>query len=553
MLPTSLLVPCVRFLFLLVLLFIAGPVAAQTPGSCTLGTAQAALDVNNVSAMGCNTGSLFYGNASSAAYLVPQQTGRSPIYTAGLWIGGRVNGELRVAGGTYGAPQTPGQSMDFTFWPGPMNETGGPINPADCSPYDRIFRVSRADIAAYDGGQPPAADLADWPGDLGAPVLDGDGVLNNYDLAAGDRPDLVGDQALWWIMNDVGNIHPAQNTPPLGVEVRVLAFAFDRPDALGDATFYRYSVRNKSGLDIADTYVSVFVDPDLGDAGDDYVGSDPATGLAFAYNADNADGNGTPPSYGTPPPAVGFDFFQGPIVADGPDAGTDADTLSASAISYFRNGDIGLGDPNDGQELYNLQQGLWGDGSQMRAFGDGFQETQGAVTRFAFPGDPVTNQAWSERNTGAGATVAGDRRFAIHTGPFTLERDASQDIVFGIVFAQGTSNLSSITALRAADALAQATFDNGFIVASDETPAAAETRLAASPNPFTTEARVSVGETSGPVRAVLYDVLGREVAVVHDGPLAGAIRVSGTRLVPGVYLLRVRSAAGEQTVRLVRR
>ena len=534
----------------LAVLFAAVSVSAQTPtsGSCTLGTAQATLDVNAVSARAFNTGSLFYGNGFASAYEVPRGSGRSPLYTAGLWIGGRVGGDLRVAGGTYD-----GTGLNFTFWPGPMNGNGGPVNPADCSPYDRIYSVSRADIAAFDAGQPPTADLAGWPADLGAPVLDGDGVPGNYDLTAGDRPDIVGDQALWWIMNDVGNAHVEQNTPPLGVEVRVLAFAFDRPDALGAATFYRYSILNRSGFDIADTYVSIFADPDLGDAGDDYVGSDPATGLAYIYNADNADADGTPPSYGTPPPAVGFDFFQGPVVPDGPDAGTDADTLSASAVTYAVNGQPGLADPTDGQGVYNLQQGLFSDGSVMRAFGDGYQETQGAATTFAFPGDPVTNQAWSERNTGAGAAVPSDRRFAIHTGPFTLAPGDSQDIVFGIVFAQGTSNLNSVTALRAADALAQATFDNGFVVASSETPAVTEARLSVSPNPFTAEARVRVGDVSGPVRAVLYDVLGREVAVVHDGLVSGEIRVSGARLVPGVYLLRVRSAAGEQTVRLVRR
>ena len=533
-------------LFSFFLLVAALPSAAQQapqPGTCTLGVAQNDLDVGRVFARVFNTGSLFYGNQTTNGdgYLVPRATGRSPIFASGLWIGGRVGGQLRVAGARYN---------DFTFWPGPLGSDGRPVDPSSCSAYDRIYAVSRADIAAYAATGTATPDLAEWPAALGAPVVNGDGVPGNYNLAGRDRPAIRGDEGLWWVMNDVGNEHTALATPPLGVEVRVLAFAFDRPDALGDATFYTYTIVNKSGADIADTYVSVFSDPDVGDFTDDYVGSDPATGLAFAYNAYNADA-----IYGVPP-AVGYDVFQGPIVPDGPDAGTDPDTLSASGVSYFKNEPNGpTTDPNDGVEIYNYQQGLWADGTPMRAFGDGYGAQNGApITRFAFSGDPVTRQLWSERNPvgTAAANGPGDRRFAIHTGPFTLASGAAQDVVFGIVFAQGTSNLTSITALRAADALAQATFDNGFVVASEGGPADART-LAAAPNPFTTEARVAVGETARSVRAVLFDVLGRQVAVVHDGPLSGELRVSGASLVPGVYLLRVQTADGERSVRLVRR
>jgi hypothetical protein len=355
-------------------------------------------------------------------------------------------------------------------------------------------------------------------------------------------------------MNDVGNVHAELGTLPLGIEVRVLAFSFDRTDALGSTTFYRYTILNKSGTDIEDTYVSVFSDPDLGDAVDDYIGSVVDAGLGYAYNADNAD-----LAYGTPPPAVGYDLLQGPIVPDGSDAGVEPDTLLMSAFSYIRKVGLsdGSGDPHNGAHIYNFQQGLWGDGTAMRAYGDGYQEPQGAVTTFAFPGDPVTSQWWSERNpfgTGPPSPNApGDRRFALHTGPFTLASGASQDVVLGIVFAQGTSFLNSVTALRAADATVQAFYDADFVVASEGAPRSGAP-LAVAPNPFTTEARVSVGAAPGAeVHAVLFDVLGRQVAAVHAGPLSGDLRVSGAGLAPGVYVLRVRAEGTERAVRLVRR
>ncbi len=563
------LVPSASRLALLSLLL---PAAASAqviqPGSCTLGTAQADLTTNNVAARVFNNGSLFYGNGSENFYFVPQASGKSPIFASGLWIGGKANGELRVAGGTYGAP-----ALDFTFWPGPLGSNGRPVDPANCAAFDRIYSVTQNQIraAATDGTIAP--DITAWPVQLGAPYFvdanangrrdaaearitrragdPGYGVGGTpINVAARQLPDIVGDQGIWWVMNDVGNVHPAQNTPVLGVEVQVLAFAFDRPDALGDATFYRYTIINKGGTAITDTYVSVFSDPDLGDATDDYVGSDPAAGLGYVYNADNMDGTGAGTSYGAAPPAVGYDFFQGPIV--------NGDTLGATAFSYFQNAQTaGNTDPSDGVSMYNYMQGLWADGSTMRAFGDGYQETQGDVTKFAFPGDPVTNQAWSERNPGAGrpALPSGDRRFALHTGPFTLNPNDEQDIVFGIVYARGSSNLSSITALRAADALAQQTFDADFVVpvAGEDQPEAQAALGAPTPNPFSAETRVAVGATGGPVRAVLFDVLGRQVAVVHDGPLAGDLVVPGAGLVPGLYVLRVTTPTGERSVRIVRR
>ena len=429
--------------------------AAPTPGSCTTGIAVGTLDINNALGRVFNTGSLFFGGSytSGNGYLIPKSSSTvlSPIYAAGIWIGGQVgpSNELRLAGATYGS---------YNFWPGPLGSDGRPVNPKNCSAYDHIYSVTRNDILAFESGAGTAQDLANWPYQLGAPVIDGDGNPDNYDLGAGDRPDIIGDQGLWWIMNDVGGPHTANATPVLGVEVRVLAWAFSRSDALGNATFYKYTIVNKSGSDIKKTYVSVFSDPDLGDGTDDYVGSDPELGLGYVYNGTNTDAN-----YGTPAPAAGFDFFQGPIVPDRNGDGLP-DTLGTSAFSYFSNQDGANGDPGTGRERYFFQQGLWGDGTTMRSIGDGFQQTGGEVTTFAFPGDPVRNQPWSEINPGPGLSplTASDRRILISTGPFDLNNGDEQDIVFGLLYAQGTSYLNSITKLRSADVLAQTAYDAGF-------------------------------------------------------------------------------------------
>lgn len=430
------------------------------PGSCTLGSAQKDLDVNNVRSRVYNTGSLAYGNGNSAQYVVPKAAEYSPIFAHGIWIGGQVNGDLRVAGATY---------QDFEFWPGPLGADGRPVNPSNCSAYDRVWKVDRQDILNYEGGSSATPDLAEWPFDLGAPVIDGDGDPNNYNLAGGDRPDLIGDQAVWWVMNDVGNAHNNTETPPIGIEVRVHGFAFNRADALGNTTFYKYTVIYKGEQPLTNAYFSIFSDPDLGDATDDYVGVDTTLSLGFVYNA-----NPTDDVYG-PAPAVGYDFFQGPVV--------DGDTLGVSSFFYFINGGpAGTEDPSIGEHFYNIMQGFWRGGQPLTARGLGFN-TDGPVTKFAYPGDPVTGQYWSEVNVdGSGArNTPGDRRLVMTTGPFTINPGDRQDIVFGVVFAQAADNLSSVAALRSADILAQAAYDADFIIPSP--PPSPPLCDANSPNP----------------------------------------------------------------------
>jgi hypothetical protein len=271
-------------------LLLAAPALAQT-------TAEADLNIADAGARLFNTGSLFFGNTTTSGdgYYVPKFSGNSPIFATGIWVGGLVGGDLRVAGSTYD---------DYEFWPGPLNADGTLPDPEDCSGFDRIWVVDAFDLDLYEAEGVATPDLAGWPFDLGAPVIDGDGVAGNYNLEGGDRPAVYGHETAFWVMNDVGNAHTNNFTPPIGLEVRVTAFA-TAEEPFERHTFYRYELVNRNSQPFEAARFGLWVDPDLGDAVDDFVGSDSTRSMAFVYNGSDVDDR-----YGTPP-ATGYDFLTG--------------------------------------------------------------------------------------------------------------------------------------------------------------------------------------------------------------------------------------------------
>ncbi|MYD55453.1 MAG: hypothetical protein F4246_00405, partial [Rhodothermaceae bacterium] len=264
-------------------------------GTCTSPLGESYLDINNVRARIFNNGNLFW-RGSPHVYNVPKGGGVQAIFNSGIWIGGKVDGQLRVAAARY---------SNYQFWAGPLDEFGAP--PADCAEFDRLYRVSIDDIQDYEATGVITPDLRDWPTGLGAPTYappsngvddDGDGevdeagetifVLNQplsqrvdrvIDLAGGERPAILGDQSIWWIMNDRGN--ERRWSPPIGLEVHATAFAFRTAGDIGNATFYKYDFHHRGNWPFTDVHMAIYSDPDLGNFQDDWVGSDTTLGVGY--------------------------------------------------------------------------------------------------------------------------------------------------------------------------------------------------------------------------------------------------------------------------------
>ncbi len=405
-------------------------------GSCEIGSSEAYLELKHVRARLFNSGTLFWGGHPSV-YEVPRGSGKNAIFNDNFVIGGMVDGTLRTAGSTYGP---------YEFWPGPIPKSGDP--PTDCSAYDRFWQVDRlADLRKVTATHPASDAVRDWPAHLGAPFVNVDGI-EGYRPEAGDRPYMLGDRMVWWIMNDLGNEHNRLETDPLGIEARVTAFGFDVDNELGYTTFYRYEVTNRNSSPIYDVIVGRVVDVDLGYLGDDRLGSDTTLSMFYFYNGDDFDDGET--GYGVAPPAIGMVFLEASHSNKTlpTDIGSGSSSFMTSSALYWRNHYVN-GDISNGADLYNYMQGNWRDGSPRTEGSTGLRFSDDPSPIW-MPGDPVSGSFWSELNPdGSGRSwKPSDRQGIASFGPFNLDPGESATFTFAYVWARGTDNLDSITQLR---------------------------------------------------------------------------------------------------------
>ena len=361
-------------------------VIKQTAAGCAAGSNYKYLDINNVRTL-CYS----YGNGwflEIAEYEIPKGSGKTSMFSFSLWIGGiDLNNNLKLCAYRYGqGPSTAAAHTKNDFYPGPLKIDGtASVDAETCAKYDQLFEITRAEVEEFLAWQenkaafpdyvippdilnyPAKGDRADGYSYYLAPFYDvnNDGIYNPKDgdypyydfanalcpkfLKPGEKirrarisnggPDdtlgilvdevLKGDQTLWSVYNDKGNVHTETQGDPIGMEIRAQYFAFSTNDEINNMTFYSYELINRSTYTLTNTYFSQWVDPDLGYAYDDYVGCDVGRGLGYCYNGNPVDGTGQPQAYGAHPPAVGVDFFQGPYLD--PD-GCDNPSFNGSSL-----------------------------------------------------------------------------------------------------------------------------------------------------------------------------------------------------------------------------
>jgi len=354
----------------------------------------------------------------------------SPLYAAGLWVGGvdATTGDTVLAVSEYSSEYVPGPMANGTFLP-------------DVPEY-RVYKLYRDSM-----GTNPNQDYLDWPVDQGAPVeRDGSGNII-LDVNGLPTPKLIGDQMLWSVFNDADpEQHEGQTdageTDPIGIEVKQTIFGFDQRGPLDNMVFFRLRIYNKGDRTLNNCFFSLWADPDVGSAGDDYVGCDTTIDLGFAYNSENSDAQYDP----TVVPCLGFDFFQGPLI----DNGDPNDTAFMWDDTVFGMANLGMvsfnkyingTDPDNYVETYRYMNGLDGKTGDPYVFGTD-------TLLYQQSGDPVAG-------TGDLDIAPADRRFMQSTGPITFAPGDSTEIIAAIIVGQGGNNLNSITVMKQLDVFAQ--------------------------------------------------------------------------------------------------
>ncbi len=355
-------------------------------------------------------------------------------------------------------------------------------------------------ISRYD------ADWKEWPVQYGAPYIERNGqagyqpppafsqsftvddlIKGNYDEPgiAGADPNSPADQVVWTVFNDLdpNTTIALQGSEPLGLEAQVTLWGYKRTDALGNIYFRRIKLINKGGVDVTDAggtkgsfyinemYIAQWSDPDLGNAGDDIAGCDVNLSMGFVYNGQAIDSEYR--GFRLPPPAIGYDFLQGPAVPGAPTDRAVFDlkykdgfkNLGMTSFSYFSAGSPISDPPRDYARgtirWYKMLRGFAPiDGpDQYYPFPPGETPNQ-----FPLSGDPVTKTGFLDGLGQQYSFAPGDRRINLSTGPFTLNPGETQEVVVAVVGGLGADRISSVAVMKFNDRFAQNTYNALFQV-----------------------------------------------------------------------------------------
>lgn len=504
--------------------------------NCTPPTAQMDLDINNVRARILNGGDLWWDPLSQTPYYeVPIGSNKNALFAGSFWVGG-----LDAGNQVYVAAQTYRQQGSNDFWPGPISKDPSSgalsISNSTCTGYDALYPITRIEVLDFINGGPATNNINNWPGNGNvalnqlpslAPFFDanndglytpqnGDYPYFNFsgsypiDSVTGEKiceDYLFGDKAIWWVFNDIGNVKTETNSAAIGLEIRAMAFAYNSTNsALGYTTFYRYQIINRGSITLFDTHMGIWVDPDLGNASDDFVGCDISRNLGYVYNGDADDDGGG--GYGILPPAVGVDLLRGPLADANDIIDNDHDGITdepgeliamSSFVYYVNNNNVPTGNPINTEDYHNYLTGIWLDSIPVTYGGNGRGTGSGATTiptTYMFPNN--TNTLFTAPWTmGIAGIQPNDMRFLIGSGPFTMQPGEVNYMSDAVVFARTTtpgSNLPSVAEVQSASDVIQSFFDDCFTLTGLQEEGTIK-GMQVYPNPFTKNCTVDFSQT----------------------------------------------------------
>lgn len=479
----------------------------------------------------------------------PENSGKYVGLSAGMCIGAYYNGELRIANATYNGEFSPGYVI---------NGGGTPI--AKTSDAFHLYKVSKGDNCANNN------DYCYWYTmiERGAPYND---VNNNgiYDNGI-DIPGVKNAyQTIFVCLTDgfAENHNIAEGfsggTAQLYSEVQFYTWSYDYP-GYEDIHFMRYMIINKSLVEWKKTFFSMFVNPQIGDSLDDYVGCDTLRRLGYAYNRDNQDGTGAGNSYGSAPPAVGMTLLNH-------NGGLGMTSFHYVIPLQFEPSPPCEEFPYSPMEAYNLMRGLKKDStSWLDAAANPPKKT-----KYTFSGDPETGSGWTEYNGVIGNCNGGTtgqvtpnyakaRTFIMSTGSenYNLPCPSFVQFHYAQIVARGIDNKNSVTKLKQLSDKAQQLYNNNFIIGINPISTSVPEKFTLHqnyPNPFNPETKIKFDvPKSDFILLQVFDLSGKHVeTLVNENLNAGTYEVnfSPKNLSSGIYFYKFYSSSYSETKRMI--
>jgi hypothetical protein len=179
--------------------------------------------------------------------------------------------------------------------------------------------------------------------------------------------------------------------------------------------------------------------------------------------------------------------------------------------------------PSDPKAEYNLMNGFWSRGDDENRIP--FFDCNGNPTKFMVSGDPVKGTGSIDGIYHMHPGFPGERRFQMHSGPFSMALGDTQEVIFAIAGGIGADRLSSVSVLKyhAKYALcwAQSVFRNGL----EDVPYDSHLQILPNdfilypnhPNPFNAETEIRYHlPVPKKVKLTIFNLLGQEIRVLAD-------------------------------------
>lgn len=230
-----------------------------------------------------------------------------PIFAGGIWLSAKNGNQLNVSAIRYRMPLNRAH-----FYPGPIDLNTGTVDPQSCKEFDNVWRMQKLMISSHinkwSAGALPLTnipvEILDWPAkgnkkyikipitDQMAPFADVNGN-EIYDPEYGDYPIIKGDESFFAVFNDIASGRLDSPDKPIGVEVHLMTSTFNdyTLNSFGTALFQDCKIIKKTSNDASEFIFGLFIDSDLGNFNDDYIGCDTPSNTGYTYNGDNFDDN----------------------------------------------------------------------------------------------------------------------------------------------------------------------------------------------------------------------------------------------------------------------